>query len=937
MMAVSRRVGGLGCAFFGCLLFGLACAGRAGEGQAKGALIVSERGYWRRYYRFGADQVSPATLAAQGDAILGRGLLQRLKRTTEGSLRSSGNDGYAVFRASAFALSEARRTGTLEALTRAKSAPARAEWTRHVFLRMFFDPYTAPPPPDGWMAAEFDDSSWVLARSPFQVDLPNDLPPERTTGNMAKVHIESLQYIGGGRQSSYYRTRFLVDEPGDATLRLVYRGGVRVFLNGKELARGHLPEGELAPDVPGGDYPLKAYSNAALRDRVLGPVAIPASRLRKGANVLALEVRASLLHPTVLKRKRSKSWNALHDREGMWRHIHLAKLELRAVSAKAPSALRRPAGVQVWVQDSHHRVASTEFRAPGEGAGTVRFVGPRNATCSAQVVVGTDRDLAGLEARPGKLTRAGGTEGLGASALRVLHMAPYPADGFNEKLGDERGLGGSFPDATALARYERMAVPAAPYIFDHITAAPPGPIPAGTCRPLWLSLRIPADAAPGTYRGAVHIAAQGIRPVSVPVEAEVIDWRLPDPRDFQTFVACEQNPYGVARHYGVEPWSDGHLKLLEASFRQLGRVGNTWLNVPVLRRTEFGNHDDSPIRWTRRKDGTLAFDYTRLDRYLDLAVTHWGTPRVIHFAVMHGQKGGLKPPPSTDVTILDERTGKTTLLPVGAPGVAGPQKRAIWHAFATALYKHMKARGLEKSMHWGYPLDKEEDPELRVILGECTPEVGWVAGPHQIGRWGFKDPTAYRVFGTVRYFNNWPTFRMDLGWKSTVTHLAIPRVDSSVLSLHTASHPFAYRVFADRALALGRGGICRIGADEWASAHYSGMRIPTWIVGMPVLFVLWPGREGAESSARFEALIEGVQEAEARIFIEQAIDRGRLPGPVARRLTQLLREHFLETGIFQSKLCIFEIEKYHHRWQARSRALYRAAAEAAAALRSAGR
>ena len=188
------------------------------------------------------------------------------------------------------------------------------------------------------------------------------------------------------------------------------------------------------------------------------------------------------------------------------------------------------------------------------------------------------------------------------------------------------------------------------------------------------------------------------------------------------------------------------------------------------------------------------------------------------------------------------------------------------------------------------------------------------------------------MFGTVRYFNNWPTFRMNLGWKSPTTHLAIPRVDSSVLSLHTASHPFAYRVLVDRALALGRSGICRIGADEWACAHYSGMTIPTWIVGMPVLFTLWPGRDGAESSARFEALIEGVQEAEARIFIEQAIDRGRVPRELARRLTQLLREHFLETGFFQGKLCIFELETYHYRWQERSRRLYRAAAEVAAAV-----
>jgi hypothetical protein len=222
------------------------------------------------------------------------------------------------------------------------------------------------------------------------------------------------------------------------------------------------------------------------------------------------------------------------------------------------------------------------------------------------------------------------------------------------------------------------------------------------------------------------------------------------------------------------------------------------------------------------------------------------------------------------------------------------------------------------------------------MLAECTPAVYWTASPHQIGSWGFKEPQCYKVFGTVRYFGNWPTFRLDVGWKSPVTHLAFPRVDSSILSLHTASHPFAYRVLVDHALALGRSGICRVGADEWAAIHYDGMRVPTWIVGMPVLFTLWPGRDGAESSARFEALIEGVQEAEARIFIEQAIERGSplpatgaLPQQVARQVQAVLSDHLQETSFFQSKLCIYELESYHYRWQERSRRLYRAAAEVA--------
>ncbi len=151
------------------------------------------------------------------------------------------------------------------------------------------------------------------------------------------------------------------------------------------------------------------------------------------------------------------------------------------------------------------------------------------------------------------------------------------------------------------------------------------------------------------------------------------------------------------------------------------------------------------------------------------------------------------------------------------------------------------------------------------------------------------------------------------------------------------SHPFAYRVFLDHALALGRCGFNRIGADEWASIHYDGMRIPTWIVGMPVLFTLWPGEHGAESSARFEALIEGIQEGEARIFLEKALDSGKLPASLAQRARNVLDRHFQETGFFQNKLCIYELEKYYYGWQGRSRDLYQAAAEVAAANASTSR
>jgi hypothetical protein len=451
---------------------------------------------------------------------------------------------------------------------------------------------------------------------------------------------------------------------------------------------------------------------------------------------------------------------------------------------------------------------------------------------------------------------------------------------------------------------------------------------------------VPADATPGQYRGTVEVTAEGMEPVSLPIEAEVLPWRLPDPKDFKTLVGCEENPYGVAKHYGVKPWSDEHFKLLEASFRQLARIGNTWLNVPVIARTEFGNRADSMIRWSRKAGGRLAFDYTLLDRYLDLAIKHWGAPtraaaeaagdpawapRVIQVVVMQGMKSQINPNAPAQVTVLDEATGKAALAPVD---------RAAWEAFARSIVAHMRTRGLDKAMYWGAPLEGEADPQLKSILAAVAPNVFWTACGHEImsNAKYCLDDRFYKVITDIRYHGGWRNFRDDEGWRSKTIHLANPRVGGTCFALHTTSHPFAYRVLADRSLAMGRTGFSWVGADEWAAIHYEAAEIVRWITGTPVLFTLWPGESGAESSARFEALLEGIQETEARIAIEQALGRGGVPQGVAARARKVLADHFNETTFFVGNSIIYSMEQYHYGWQSRSRRLFQAAAETAKAL-----
>jgi hypothetical protein len=95
--------------------------------------------------------------------------------------------------------------------------------------------------------------------------------------------------------------------------------------------------------------------------------------------------------------------------------------------------------------------------------------------------------------------------------------------------------------------------------------------------------------------------------------------------------------------------------------------------------------------------------------------------------------------------------------------------------------------------------------------------------------------------------------------------------------------------------------------------------------------VLSPGPDGLLSTERLEMLREGTQECEARVFIEKALDGGKLDAGLAKRAQSLLDGrtrlsrlvHISERGAMLS---------YPTDWQARSDALYAMAAEVAKAV-----
>ena len=485
---------------------------------------------------------------------------------------------------------------------------------------------------------------------------------------------------------------------------------------------------------------------------------------------------------------------------------------------------------------------SPEYLEPGAAPGRIRLVGARNGTYSAQVVVGTDRELANVKVIASELkSAAGGT--LPAESVSIFGMNPQPL-GDISSLGEgrivgsemiEMGGGNSWygdwspPKTRALVCFapetldNRAAAAAALgriQYFDWISAALPERIAANSCQPYWLSVKVPADAAPGLYHGAVRVAGPDFPAATLPLEVEVLDWRFPI-RTISRRLSPSSNRRTASQNSIKTPlWSDKHWELIEASLRQLARAGNGLWFVPVLLDTEFGNRDDSMIRWIRKKDGSLAFDYATLDRYLDLIVKNCGTPLCISFVVMHGFAA------PAEVKILDEASGKEERLNLG-PDVPGREK--YWQPFARSLYSHMAAKGLDQAMYWGYGWDQDGDPKLKPMLRQFVPEVFWNCGTHDAHvslSGSLPDPSFAAFYKTTFQANAWTGTQQtgseafykvveniqsfliggesQKGWKvRDQILLSTPRVDSGAIVVNGTGTPWVFRIFPERAIFTG--------------------------------------------------------------------------------------------------------------------------------------
>jgi len=778
-------------------------------------------------------------------------------------------------------------------------------------------------PPRGWHRPGFDDSRWPLRKGPFVFTY-------RSTAHVA------------------LRGRFIVTDPGkagDLSLSMTYEGGGVVYLNGREVARGHMPDGEVRPETPALDYPKEAHVGPdggmlriyrhrrdrqhkdrwAKRVRKLDDVTIPARYLVKGVNILAISLhRAPAVEAMFITNFKPDGWfgNFANRLVYFWDRIRLESLSLRAADGAAvlPN-VRPPKGVQVWNHEPVQRVDRYAFGEPGRRPYPVRMYAARNGVAVGVVVATAYQPIHGLTAAAGKLTR---------------------------------GAGGEVRAANARIRYAEV-VKVTPHVWfhDRLDAAP---VDGAVRVPVWLTVRVPRDAKPGTYAGTLTVGADGAKPVIFPVELRVFDWTLPDPQNFTTHLGVIQSPDSAAIQYGVPMWSDKHFELIGKSFELFGQIGNKVVYLPLVRRTHFGN-EHTMVRWIQGADGSFKHDFSIVERYLDIAVRHQGKMPVVCLYLWDlfsnpgfgkrrvpaeklgtgGQSTGMTD--GKHFTALDAKTGK--LEGFAGPAWGTPEARSFWKPVIDGLRAVLRKRGLEKSMMFGLAGDAMP---AKVVIEDCramAPDVPWVCHSHlfreHVGRsrsyQGQRIGYMATVGGAIGVFWDPAGPRPFYGWMNRSRLVTFAR-DSYGRgpSLTQYAPPAIYRLAAEGSLHSGRlyvekwgvrkdivglggrrgfrqfpglRGLGRIGGDFWPvlkagrlSRSVAG-RYPVTAWGTVRLgsggtttHLLAAGKDGPVPSVRFEMLRQSLQDAEAVIFIRNALfdkaRRAKLPAALADRCEKLL-------------------------------------------------
>ncbi|MBG6233582.1 hypothetical protein IWX76_000137 [Pedobacter sp. CAN_A7] len=361
-------------------------------------------------------------------------------------------------------------------------------------------------------------------------------------------------------------------------------------------------------------------------------------------------------------------------------------------------------------------------------------------------------------------------------------------------------------------------------------------------QPVWLSVMVPANTSPGNYQGTLNINAD--RDYSMPFTIQVINKMLPPANEWAYDLDLWQHPAAIARVHNVPLWSPEHFASMKKYYQMLASAGQKTITASIVNEP-WGHqtYDDYPslVKWTKKKDGNWAYDYSLFDKYITFVMECGITERINCYSMV---------PWKIAFTYYDEQLQKEVVF---KDAIGTPAYNVFWKTMLVDFTKHLKQKGWfdktyiamderpMKAMQAVIKLLKETDKDWKIALaGDYHEEIENDIDTYCIAsRFQFPAATLAKrqKAGKISTWYTCCTEPYPNGFTFS------PPAEGVWIGWYTASKNMD--------------GYLRWAYNSWTKNPMEDSRFITWPAGDT--YMVYPG---PLSSIRFEKLLEGAQDFE---------------------------------------------------------------------------
>jgi hypothetical protein len=347
----------------------------------------------------------------------------------------------------------------------------------------------------------------------------------------------------------------------------------------------------------------------------------------------------------------------------------------------------------------------------------------------------------------------------------------------------------------------------------------------------------------------------------------------------------------------------------------------------------------------KKAGGGYDYDFSIFDRYLKMVMDRCGKLDYVALQIWHaGGWSARGVDNKCTVQVLDEKTGKRA--PVQVPPWGKPEAVAFWKPFLAAMQSRLEKLGMPQAMCVGILSDSTAPNEVFQTLSDAFPggQARWHRGCHSATR--SRKPYKVSKVGNNVVSLHEHCYGMSMvrpgKWQLPMhTQRGMPATAYFRVSNHLHNTGWHHaRTMAERALWTGKQGLGRICLDFWpvmkgkrgrATDIYNRYPHSSCAQREPSLkSMTWPAPYGAESTLRYEALVEGLSEAEALLVVSEAVaeHKAKLGAGPAAECEKVLADRlaFLWACTRNTR---GHFHTYHYGWQDLNRRLFDCAAAVA--------